>query len=232
MNIFDLYLEKIKKILLDLSKDSNLVLPENLDGITVETPPQKFNSDISTNVAMFLSKINNKSPSELSEILIEKIKKQDELIESIVFAKPGFINITFKPIFWTKFVEEIINKSKTFGVNQKEKKNNYLIEFVSANPTGPLHVGHCRGAILGDVIANVLLFNNHKVTKEYYVNDYGNQIINFTKSVYFRIREIIFKEPFPSENDDLYPGDYLIDFAQNIITVSYTHLTLPTSYAV
>ena len=217
MNIFDLYLGKIKKILLDLSKDSNLVLPENLDGITVETPPQKFDSDISTNVAMFLSKINNKSPSELSEILIEKIKKQDELIENIVFAKPGFINITFKPIFWTKFVEEIINNSKTFGVNQKEKKNNYLIEFVSANPTGPLHVGHCRGAILGDVIANVLLFNNHKVTKEYYVNDYGNQIINFTKSVYFRIREIIFKEPFPSENDDLYPGDYLIDFAQNII---------------
>ena len=217
MNIFDLYLEKIKKILLDLSKDSNLVLPENLDRITVETPPQKFDSDISTNVAMFLSKINNKSPSELSEILIEKIKKQDELIENIVFAKPGFINITFKPIFWTKFVEEIINNSKTFGVNQKEKKNNYLIEFVSANPTGPLHVGHCRGAILGDVIANVLLFNNHKVTKEYYVNDYGNQIINFTKSVYFRIREIIFKEPFPSENDDLYPGDYLIDFAQNII---------------
>ena len=217
MNIFDLYLEKIKKILLDLSKDSNLVLPENLDGITVETPPQKFDSDISTNVAMFLSKINNKSPSELSEILIEKIKKQDELIENIVFAKPGFINITFKPIFWTNFVEEIINNSKTFGVNQKEKKNNYLIEFVSANPTGPLHVGHCRGAILGDVIANVLLFNNHKVTKEYYVNDYGNQIINFTKSVYFRIREIIFKEPFPSENDDLYPGDYLIDFAQNII---------------
>ncbi len=217
MNIFDLYLEKIKKILLDLSKDSNLVLPENLDGITVETPPQKFDSDISTNVAMFLSKINNKSPSELSEILIEKIKKQDELIENIVFAKPGFINITFKPIFWTKFVEEIINNSKTFGVNQKEKKNNYLIEFVSANPTGPLHVGHCRGAILGDVIANVLLFNNHKVTKEYYVNDYGNQILNFTKSVYFRIREIIFKEPFPSENDDLYPGDYLIDFAQNII---------------
>ena len=217
MNIFDLYLEKIKKILVDLSKDSNLVLPENLDGITVETPPQKFDSDISTNVAMFLSKINSKSPSELREILIEKIKKQDELIENIVFAKPGFINITFKPIFWTKFVEEIINNSKTFGVNQKEKKNNYLIEFVSANPTGPLHVGHCRGAILGDVIANVLLFNNHKVTKEYYVNDYGNQIINFTKSVYFRIREIIFKEPFPSENDDLYPGDYLIDFAQNII---------------
>ena len=92
-----------------------------------------------------------------------------------------------------------------------------MVEFVSANPTGPLHVGHCRGAILGDVIANILLFNNHKVTKEYYVNDYGNQIINFTKSVYFRIREILFNEAFPLDNEDLYPGDYLIEFAKNII---------------
>ena len=98
-----------------------------------------------------------------------------------------------------------------------QKKKSYLVEFVSANPTGPLHVGHCRGAILGDVIANILLFNKHKVTKEYYVNDYGNQIINFTKSVYFRIREIKFNEPFPIENEDLYPGDYIIDFAKNII---------------
>ena len=217
MNIFDLYLEKIKKMLLDLSKDNNLILPENLDGITVETPPKKFDSDISTNVAMFLSKINKKSPAELSQMLIENLKKHDEFIENVAFANPGFINITFKPIFWTNFIEKIINNSKTFGVNQNEKKNNYLIEFVSANPTGPLHVGHCRGAILGDVIANVLHFNNHKVTKEYYVNDYGNQIINFTKSVYYRIREIILKEPFPTENEDLYPGDYLIDFAQNII---------------
>ena len=70
---------------------------------------------------------------------------------------------------------------------------------------------------MGDVISNVLLFNKHKVTKEYYVNDYGNQIINFTKSVYFRIREISFNEPFPNDNEDLYPGDYLIDFAQNIL---------------
>ena len=114
-------------------------------------------------------------------------------------------------------LEEIIKNSKTFGINTKEKKKNYLVEFVSANPTGPLHVGHCRGAILGDVIANVLLFNKHKVTKEYYVNDYGNQIINFTKSVYFRIREIFLMNHFLLDNEDLYPGDYLIDFAQNII---------------
>ena len=217
MNIFDQYLEKIKKVLLDQSNHGNLILPDNLDGITAEIPPSKFHSDISTNVAMFLSKINNKSPLDLAEILITHIKKNDELIEDISVVKPGFINIKFKPIYWTNFIKEIIKNSKTFGINDKEKKKNYLIEFVSANPTGPLHVGHCRGAILGDVIANVLLFNQHKVTKEYYVNDYGNQIINFTKSVYYRIREIAFKEPFPLDNEDLYPGDYLIEFAQNII---------------
>ena len=217
MNIFEEYLDKIKKILLDLSKNGELIIPDKLDGINTEIPPSKFNCDISTNVAMFLSKINKKSPADLAETLAKAIKKNDKLIEDISIVKPGFINIKFKPIFWTNFIKEIIKNSKSFGINTKEKKKNYLVEFVSANPTGPLHVGHCRGAILGDVISNVLLFNKHKVTKEYYVNDYGNQIINFTKSVYFRIREIVFKEPFPSDNEDLYPGDYLIDFAKNII---------------
>ena len=217
MNIFDQYIDKIKKILIDLSQNGDLIIPNSLDGITAEIPPVKFQCDISTNVAMVLSKINKKSPEDLAKIIVEAIKKKDELIEEISIAKPGFINIKLKPVFWTNFAKEIIENSKTFGINIKEKKKNYLIEFVSANPTGPLHVGHCRGAILGDVIANILLFNNHKVTKEYYVNDYGNQIINFTKSVYFRIREIIFNEPFPIDNEDLYPGNYLIDFAQNII---------------
>jgi len=217
MNIFDQYLDKLKKIILDLSKEGDLILPDKLDGITTEIPPSKFKSDISTNVAMVLSKVNKKSPIDLANTLIKAIKKNDELIENISIAKPGFINIKFKPIFWTNFIKEIIKNKDSYGVNLKEKKKSYLVEFVSANPTGPLHVGHCRGAILGDVITNILSFNKHKVTKEYYVNDYGNQIINFTKSVYFRIKEIIFNEPFPSDNADLYPGDYLIDFAQNII---------------
>ncbi len=217
MNIFDQYLDKIKETLLDFSKNKDLILPDTLDGITVEIPPSKFDSDISTNVAMVLSKINKKSPIDLANILSEELKKKDKLINEISIIKPGFINIKFKPIFWTIFIKEIIQNSKSFGINTKEDKKNYLIEFVSANPTGPLHVGHCRGAILGDVIANVLLFNKHKVTKEYYVNDYGNQIINFTKSVYFRIREISHNEPFPKNNEDLYPGDYLVDFAKNIL---------------
>ena len=80
-----------------------------------------------------------------------------------------------------------------------------------------MHVGHCRGAILGDVISNILIFNKHDVSKEYYVNDYGNQIINFTKSVFYRIREILNNEKFPIDNPDLYPGDYLVDIAKSII---------------
>ena len=218
MNIFEIYLNKIKSILIELNKKNELVIPKTFNGITAEIPPIKFDCDISTNVAMVLSKLNNKSPIELAEKISPIIKKQDPLIENINVVKPGFINIKFKPLFWSNFIQEITDNSNTFGINQSEEKFNYLVEFVSANPTGPLHVGHCRGAILGDVISNVLTFNKHKVIKEYYVNDYGNQIINFTKSVYFRIREVKFNETFPSDNPDLYPGDYLIDFAKNIVS--------------
>ena len=218
MNIFELYLDKIKSIIIDLNKNNQLEVPESFNGINAEIPPLKFDCDISTNVAMVLSKINKTSPLQLAEKLASEIKNKDSEIESISVAKPGFINIKFKPSYWSNFIKNITDNADSFGINEKEKKNNYLVEFVSANPTGPLHVGHCRGAILGDVISNVLIFNKHKVTKEYYVNDYGNQIINFTKSVYFRIREINFKETFPEDNPDLYPGDYLIDFAKNIIS--------------
>ncbi|WP_440676303.1 arginine--tRNA ligase [Candidatus Pelagibacter sp. HIMB1593] len=218
MNIFELYLDKIKSVIVDLNKNNHLEISESFNGINAEIPPPKFDCDISTNVAMVLSKINKTSPLQLAEKLAPEIKNNDSEIETISVAKPGFINIKFKPSFWSNFIKDITDNADNFGINEKEKKNNYLVEFVSANPTGPLHVGHCRGAILGDVISNVLIFNKHKVTKEYYVNDYGNQIINFTKSVYFRIREVHFKETFPEDNPDLYPGDYLIDFAKNIIS--------------
>ena len=220
MNIFELYLDKIKSIIIDLNKKGELIAPKNFNGINAEIPPANFDCDISTNVAMVLSKLNKRSPLDLANLISPIIKENDPLVETITVVKPGFINIKFKPIFWSNFIEEIISNSKNFGINEKEIKLNYLVEFVSANPTGPLHVGHCRGAILGDVISNLLLFNKHKVTKEYYVNDYGNQINNFTKSVYFRIREIKYKEPFPTDNIDLYPGDYLIDFANNIVSLN------------
>jgi len=217
MNIFDLYLDKIIILIKKLNKNGSLELPESLNGVNVDIPPSNFDCDISTNVAMILSKVNKKSPIDIANILIDLIKNEDEKIETISVAKPGFINIKFKAAYWNNFIRNVNENYKNFGVNVKEKKQKYLIEFVSANPTGPLHVGHCRGAILGDVISNILIFNKHDVSKEYYVNDYGNQIINFTKSVFYRIREITYNEKFPIENSDLYPGDYLIDIARNII---------------
>tara|TARA_Y100000590_G_scaffold452464_1_gene595686 strand:+ start:682 stop:2415 length:1734 start_codon:yes stop_codon:yes gene_type:complete len=217
MNIFELYLDKIKKIIIDCKKKNYFELPDNLDSISIDVPPKQFDGDISTNVAMLIGKINNKNPLNIAEQLAELIKIDDQNIESVNTVKPGFINIKFKQNFWNKFVKEIIINESVYGSVKNKTKQKYLIEFVSANPTGPLHVGHCRGAVIGDVIANILKFNNQEVIKEYYVNDYGNQIINFTKSVYLRIREIINKEKFPNNDSELYPGDYIIEIAQNII---------------
>tara|TARA_Y100000996_G_scaffold330620_1_gene266827 strand:+ start:1939 stop:3672 length:1734 start_codon:yes stop_codon:yes gene_type:complete len=217
MNIFDIYLEKIIAVVRQAHKDKLVEIPENLNSVNVDIPPVQFNCDISTNVAMVLAKINKKPPIEIASKLAKLIEKDDDQIKTITVAKPGFINIKFKSSFWNIFLKDIIKNSKNFGVNKKIKKKKYLIEFVSANPTGPLHVGHCRGAILGDVLSNLLSFNYHNVSKEYYVNDHGNQILYFSKSVYFRIRELLKNEPFPKDNQDLYPGDYIIDIAKNII---------------
>ena len=217
MNIFEIYLKKIKDLIIALSKEDLIQIPKDLNSINVDIPPEQFDSDISTNVAMVLSKLNQTNPLELAKIIESNLKKNDSNIDKIEIVKPGFINIKFKSLFWNDFLKEIINNHKEFGINKNEVKKKYLIEFVSANPTGPLHVGHCRGAILGDVISNILQFNQHKVSKEYYVNDYGNQILSFTKSVYLRIREIVNGEKFPVDDPDLYPGDYLIEIAKNII---------------
>tara|TARA_B100001123_G_C15295764_1_gene1019134 strand:+ start:347 stop:2077 length:1731 start_codon:yes stop_codon:yes gene_type:complete len=216
MNIYNIYREKIIKIITKANNDGLLILPEKLESINVDSPPQHFDSDISTNVAMSLSKINNLSPEELSKKIIKLLKSVSE-IDKIDFVKPGFINIKFKSSFWCDFLKEVVSNNNIYGVNLNEDKKNFLIEFVSANPTGPLHVGHCRGAILGDVLSNLLIFNKHQITKEYYVNDYGNQIIHFTKSVYYRIIEIKYNKKFPLNDPDLYPGDYVIDIAKNIL---------------
>tara|TARA_B100000530_G_scaffold333275_1_gene280994 strand:+ start:1753 stop:3483 length:1731 start_codon:yes stop_codon:yes gene_type:complete len=216
MNIFEIYREKILNLIKDLNTKKILSLPENLSSINVDIPPAKFDGDISSNAAMVLSKINQKSPNDIANLILDELKNFHD-IEKVTVEKPGFINIKFKKNFWPDFLTEVNKNSVTYGVNLNQVKKNYLVEFVSANPTGPLHVGHCRGAILGDVLCNLLKFNQHNVKKEYYVNDFGGQITHFTKSVYYRIREILFNEEFPNNESDLYPGDYLIDIAKNII---------------
>ncbi len=217
MNIFEIYRDHIINILKNLNSKNVLLLPENLNSINVDIPPAKFDGDMSSNAAMVLSKLNQKSPNDIADIIVNEINKEKN-IAKINIEKPGFINIKFKKSFWSKFIKEVINHHKTFGINSNQQKKKYLIEFVSANPTGPLHVGHCRGAILGDVLANILAFNKNIVKKEYYVNDFGSQITHFTRSVFYRIREILFNEEFPKNDKDFYPGDYLIDIAKNIIT--------------
>ena len=216
MNIFEIYREKILNLIKDLNTKKILSLPENLSSINVDIPPAKFDGDISSNAAMVLSKINQKSPNDIANLILDELKNFHD-IEKVTVEKPGFINIKFKKNFWPDFLTEVNKNSVTYGVNLNQAKKNFLVEFVSANPTGPLHVGHCRGAILGDVLCNLLKFNQHNVKKEYYVNDFGVQITHFTKSVYYRIREILFNEEFPNNESDLYPGDYLIDIAKNII---------------
>jgi len=214
MNLFLEYQKKIINCLKNLDKKKVIQIPSNFN-IAVELPPKNHKADISCNAAMVLAKINNKSPINLAEIIKKHLQLNFKEFQDIDIAGPGFLNISFNISFWNDYLTNVIKLNSNYGSN-KNKKKKYNIEFVSANPTGPLHVGHCRGAILGDVLSNLLIFNGNKVTKEYYVNDYGGQIKNFVSSVYYRILEVIEKKPFP-KNENLYPGDYIIDIAKKII---------------
>jgi len=215
MNLFLNYQKRFMDYLKSLEKKKIIDLPDNLKGLIVELPPKEHKGDMSCNVAMILAKFNKKTPLDLANILKKNFLENFKEFEKIDVAKPGFLNINFKIDFWKNHLFKIIQSDANYGSNRNLQQK-YNIEFVSANPTGPLHVGHCRGAIIGDALSNLLKFNGHLVTKEYYVNDYGNQIKIFVLSVYHRILEITEEKIFPS-NKDLYPGDYIIDIAKKIV---------------
>ena len=215
MNLFSDYQKKILSYLKKLKEKKIIDLPNNLKSLVVELPSKGHKADISCNAAMLLAKFNNKTPLDFAEVLKRNFLKDFNEFEKIDVAKPGFLNINFKINFWKNYLFKIIQFNTNYGSN-KNLQQKYNIEFVSANPTGPLHVGHCRGAILGDVLSNLLKFNGHLVTKEYYVNDQGNQIRTFVFSVYHRILEITKGKIFPPITD-LYPGDYIIDIAKRIV---------------
>ena len=214
MNIFENYLSKIINIV-ESNKDLlGLENSRNLNNINLEVPPEHFNFDLSTNISLVLAKKNNLNPMDLANKIKDLLLAKIDEFHKIEIARPGFLNIKFSKKGIVKNINNIFQNRESYG--SKKSKETFIIEFVSANPTGPMHVGHCRGAIFGDVLSNLLLFNGNKVIKEYYINDYGNQIINFVKSVFLRIKEIKFKEKFiPSE--DLYPGNYIKEIAQNIL---------------
>ena len=213
MNIFEHHLSEIKKIILSEKDFLKLEVIDNLQGINLEIPPEQFNFDLSCNIAMVLGKKNKINPKtlalKLKDILMTKINNFSE----IDIAGPGFLNIKLSKVALINNINAILNNN-TYGSNISSET--YNIEFVSANPTGPMHVGHCRGAIYGDVLSNLLIFNGNKVTKEYYINDYGGQIKNFVESVYLRIVEIKYKKEFPKK-ENLYPGIYVKDIAKEII---------------
>ena len=214
MNIFENYLSKINDIILDNKDDLNLIHTDNLKNVNLEVPPDHFNFDLSTNICLILSKVNKIDPNNLAKDIKKLLLENINHFEVIEIAGPGFLNIKLSKEGLASNINEIFQNKETFG--SKKSNKTYNIEFVSANPTGPMHVGHCRGAIFGDVLSNLLIFNGNKVIKEYYINDYGNQIQNFVKSVYLRIREIRFNEKFiPDEN--LYPGEYIKEIASNIL---------------
>jgi len=214
MNIFEIYLKKIQDLIVLNNNSLNIESDISFSGIVFETPPQEFNFDLSSNIALVLARRTKRSPVNLAESIKKLLLENLDDFSEISIAGPGFINFRFSVKMYQKIINSILKVNKKYGSNNKNET--YNIEFVSANPTGPMHVGHSRGAIFGDVLANLLIFNGNKVTKEYYINDYGNQIINFTESVFYRLREIKFKEKFPNK-ENLYPGDYVIDIAKNIL---------------
>ncbi len=214
MNIFENYLSKIIKLILNNKKILKLNNLENLNNINLEVPPEHLNFDLSTNACLVLSKANKINPSSLADDIKKLLLENISHFDKIEFVKPGFLNIKLSKKGLVYNIENIFSNRENYGA--KKSNEVFNIEFVSANPTGPLHVGHCRGAIFGDVLSNLLLFNGNKVTKEYYINDYGNQISNFVESVYLRIREIKYNEKFIIK-DNLYPGEYIKEIAQKIL---------------
>ena len=214
MNIFEYHLKEIQHLILTKKDILKLEKIENLDNINLEVPPEEFNFDLSCNIAMVLGKTNKLNPKKLAEKLRELFLDQIKNFSHVEIAGPGFLNIKLSKSALIENINSILISNENYGSNVT--RETYNIEFVSANPTGPMHVGHCRGAIYGDVLANLLTFNGNKVTKEYYINDYGSQIKNFVESVYFRIKEIKFKESFPNK-DNLYPGLYIKEIAKQIL---------------
>ena len=214
MNIFEYYLSEINKLVVNHKNDLQLKNMGNLKNVNLEVPPEHFDFELSCNIALVLAKSNKLNPKSLAASLKRLFESKIKNFIKIEIAGPGFLNIKLSKLALIKNINLILNNNQKYGSNNS--KETYNIEFVSANPTGPMHVGHCRGAVYGDVLANLLKFNGNKVTKEYYINDYGNQIKHFVESVFLRIREIKFNEKFPLK-ENLYPARYIKEIAQEIL---------------
>lgn len=208
MNIFNEFEQKIKELLQHSDIKTKDGSPLDLSRMSIEAPRDPSHGDLATNAAMVLSKSVGCNPRALAE-RIATLLETDKDIESVNVAGPGFINLRLTDGFWRNVLKTIIKSGSSFGRSELGLGKKVNVEYVSANPTGPMHVGHCRGAVVGDVLANLLSFTGHDVVKEYYINDAGGQIDVLAKSVFLRYREAL-GENIGKIPDGLYPGDYLV----------------------
>jgi len=209
MNIFATYKDCILQEALKLYPD----LPEDIS-FTVEPPKDSSHGDIATNIAMIASKKVGKSPSEIAVQLVRKLSAYEDVIKAEL-AGPGFINISLKPSVWHQQLEYILASGINYGQSDLGEGALVNLEFVSCNPTGPMHIGHARGAVFGDCLARILQKVGFKVVKEFYINDAGSQIITLVRSAYIRYLQALGQNA--SIPEGCYPGEYLIPVAEMLV---------------
>ncbi len=213
MNIFTQFEGYIKKTLQDIDLNDDAL--KMLSRISAEPPRDPSHGDISTNAAMVMAKPAGKNPRELAQVIADGLEKLDE-VSVVSIAGPGFINLKLSDAFWIEHLSTIFMTGKDYGRGLVSDGMKVNVEYVSANPTGPMHVGHCRGAVVGDALAKLLEFAGFDVTKEYYVNDAGGQIGVLAASLYHRYLEAL-GDDVGKVPEGLYPGDYLIPPAKALV---------------
>tara|TARA_Y100001968_G_scaffold288856_1_gene291405 strand:- start:604 stop:2361 length:1758 start_codon:yes stop_codon:yes gene_type:complete len=214
VNYFKFFEKFILKAIERLAQDSEVFIDLAMHSFSVERPKDPKHGDISTNVAMILAKQFKMKPIDLAELIVPELVSSKYIVEANL-AGPGFINIQISTKFWKERLRDILLINTKFGNSNIGSGRKINVEYVSANPTGPMHVGHGRGAVVGDVLSKVLEKSGFEVTKEYYINDAGNQVNILAHSVYFRYCELNGKSMgvIPEE---YYQGSYLIDLAEEL----------------
>ncbi|MBY6217077.1 arginine--tRNA ligase [Qipengyuania aquimaris] len=198
---------KIDAVLNALEMEGHLPPETNRSGVTVEPPRDPSHGDLATNAAMVLAKQAKTNPRALAELIVEHLTREPDITEATI-AGPGFINLRLSEQAWLRELEAIAALGEDYGRSQLGGGQTVNVEYVSANPTGPMHMGHCRGAVVGDALAGLLEFSGHKVIREYYVNDAGGQVDVLARSAHLRYREAL-GEDIGAIPEGLYPGDYL-----------------------
>src|SRR5476651_1767653 len=206
-HLFANVLARVHAVCSALAKEGGWPANVDLSRVVVEPPRDASHGDMATNAAMVLAKEAKAKPRDLAEQIASKLR-EDDLIASVDIAGPGFINLTLKASVWSDALRTVLREGDAYGRSGVGAAGKVNVEYVSANPTGPMHVGHCRGAVFGDALASLLAFAGYDVVREYYINDAGAQVDVLARSAFLRYREAL-GENIGEIPEGLYPGDYL-----------------------